>query len=107
MSDKGKIKDKYKSELEAEGIAFEEMQHTEAKIHSADLIIKSPGIPTKIPIIQKAIANGAKVVSEIEFASQFTSAKLVGITGTNGKTTTTNLTYHVLKQAGFKVTVSW
>jgi UDP-N-acetylmuramoylalanine--D-glutamate ligase len=106
LSDRGKIKDKYKSELEAEGIAFEDMQHTEAKIHSADLIIKSPGIPTKIPIIQKAIANGAKVVSEIEFASQFTNAKLVGITGTNGKTTTTNLTYHVLKQAGFKVKVA-
>ncbi|MGB0431244.1 MAG: UDP-N-acetylmuramoyl-L-alanine--D-glutamate ligase [Bacteroidia bacterium] len=106
LSDKGKINDKYKSELMDKSIAFEDMQHTEAKIQSADLIIKSPGIPTKIPIIQKAIANGAKVVSEIEFASQFTNAKLVGITGTNGKTTTTNLTYHVLKQAGFKVKVA-
>ncbi len=106
LSDKGKIKEQYKTELNQYAIAFEDMQHTEKKIHNADLIIKSPGIPTKIAIIQKAIANGAKVISEIEFASQFTKAKLVGITGTNGKTTTTNLTYHVLKQAGYKVKVA-
>lgn len=106
LSDKGAIKETYKKELTENHIAFEERQHTEEKIVNSKIIIKSPGIPDKIPVLQKALANGAKIISEIEFASQFTNAKLIGITGTNGKTTTTSLTYHILKNAGFNVKVA-
>ncbi|MBI3141943.1 MAG: UDP-N-acetylmuramoyl-L-alanine--D-glutamate ligase [Bacteroidetes bacterium] len=103
LSDSGEIKPKYKAELEALGIDYEEMGHDEERILSAKIIIKSPGISQKNPLIVKARQKGIKVISEIEFASQFTDAKLIGITGTNGKTTTTSLTYHILKNAGFKV----
>lgn len=106
LSDKGKIKDVYKQELEAYGIQYEEYKHTESLVYDTKLIVKSPGIPNKAPIVKDAMDRGITVVSEIEFASQFTEAKLIGITGTNGKTTTTNLTYHVLKKAGFKVKVA-
>lgn len=106
MSDLGKIKPSYKTELEAKGIAYEEGKHDVERITNAKLIIKSPGIPGNVPILKQAKANGAKVISEIELASQFTDAKLIGITGTNGKTTTTSLTYYILKQAGFRVKVA-
>ena len=97
VSDKGKIKNKYKEVLRNFEIEWEEQQHTEDKILNADLVMKSPGIPDKVQLILKLIEKGVPVISEIEFASSFTSAKIVGITGSNGKTTTTMLTHHVLK----------
>jgi len=103
VSDFGIIKPKYIDELSKIGVEWESEKHTESKILNADLIIKSPGIPDKAPIIKKAVESGIKVVSEIEFAAQFTDAKLIGITGTNGKTTTTMLTHHLLKNGGIKV----
>ena len=103
LSDRGKIKDTYKAELEQNDIKYEELTHTPELVYDTKLIVKSPGIPNQIPLIKTAIERGIKVVSEIEFASQFTEATLIGITGTNGKTTTTNLTYHILKKAGYKV----
>lgn len=103
LSDAGSLKPSYKDELLNAGIAFEENGHTEEKILAAQEIIKSPGIPDTVPLLQKAIGKGIPVISEIEFASRYTSAKLIGITGTNGKTTTTLLTYHILKKAGLKV----
>lgn len=103
VSDLSEIKEKYRNELEARGIAFEEKQHSEELILNADLIIKSPGIPDKAPLVVKAKEQGISVVSEIEFAARFTQASLIGITGTNGKTTTSMLTYHILKKAGLNV----
>lgn len=103
LSDAGALKPKYRDELQAAGIPFEEAGHTADKILSADEIIKSPGIPDTAPLVQQAMAKGIPVISEIEFASRYTKAKLIGITGTNGKTTTTLLTYHILKKAGLKV----
>jgi UDP-N-acetylmuramoylalanine--D-glutamate ligase len=103
VSDKGKIADKYKTELLAFSIPFEEEKHTSEKILTAELIVKSPGIPDKAPIIVEAHKRGIKVVSEIEFAARYTKAKLIVITGTNGKTTTTLLTYHIFKKAGYNV----
>lgn len=100
VSDFGHIKNSFKQELIDYQIEFEEEKHTENRILNVDLIIKSPGIPDKAPIVQKAIDNGIKVISEIEFASYFTHAKLIAITGSNGKTTTTMLTHHILKNAG-------
>lgn len=102
VSDFGHIKNSFKQELIDYQIEFEEEKHTENRILNVDLIIKSPGIPDKAPIVQKAIDNGIKVISEIEFASYFTHAKLIAITGSNGKTTTTMLTHHILKNAGLK-----
>ncbi len=101
VSDMGAIADKYKKILEDNGIAYEEGQHTEAKILNADEVVKSPGIPDKAPIIQALKKKKIKAVSEIEFAGRYTAAKKVCITGTNGKTTTTLLVYHILKKAGF------
>jgi UDP-N-acetylmuramoylalanine--D-glutamate ligase len=98
VSDKGIIKDKYKEVLIHNEIEFEDGQHTEAKILNADLVMKSPGIPDKVALVKQIRAQGITVVSEIEFASNFTDATLVAITGSNGKTTTASLTYHVLKQ---------
>jgi len=98
VSDKGIIKTKYKEVLIHNEIEFEDGQHTEAKILNADLIMKSPGIPNKAALVKQIRANGINVVSEIEFASNFTEATLVAITGSNGKTTTASLTYHLLKQ---------
>lgn len=98
VSDKGIIKEKYKEVLIHNEIEFEENQHTESKILNADIIMKSPGIPDKVPLIKEVRALGISVVSEIEFASNFTEATLVAITGSNGKTTTASLTYHILRQ---------
>ena len=105
LSDKSPLKDIYKEELMAAGIRWEEGQHTESEILSADCIIKSPGIPHKVPIIQQAKAKGIEIISEIEFASRYTNAKIIAITGSNGKTTTTSLIYHLLEQAGLSVGV--
>ena len=98
VSDKGIIKEKYKEVLIHNEIEFEDGQHTEAKILNADLIMKSPGIPDKVALVKQIRAQGITVVSEIEFASNFTEATLVAITGSNGKTTTASLTHHLLKQ---------
>lgn len=103
VSDMGAIKDKYKTQLDAHGIAWEEGQHTEEKILNAKEIIKSPGIPREAPMVQKAMNHGIGVVSEIEFAARYTNAKMVCITGSNGKTTTTSLIYHIFKTAGYNV----
>ncbi|GGD20927.1 UDP-N-acetylmuramoyl-L-alanine--D-glutamate ligase [Hyunsoonleella pacifica] len=97
VSDKGKIKTKYKEVLIHNEIEWEEEQHTEAKILKADVVMKSPGIPDKVPLVKAIRGKGVKVVSEIEFASKYTSACIVGITGSNGKTTTATLTHHLLK----------
>lgn len=98
VSDKGKIKEKYKDVLLNNEIEFEDEQHTESKILNADIIMKSPGIPDKVALVKQIREKGIKVVSEIEFASKFSEATLVAITGSNGKTTTATLTHHVLKQ---------
>lgn len=103
VSDFGKIKENYKEVLNINGIKWEEEAHTEKKILNADVVMKSPGIPDKSPIVKKLIKNNIPVISEIEFASPFTKAKTIGITGSNGKTTTTMLTYHLLKSAGVNV----
>lgn len=98
VSDKGKIKDKYKDVLLNNGIEFEDEQHTESKILNANIVMKSPGIPDKVALVKQIREAGIKVVSEIEFASKFTDATLIAITGSNGKTTTATLTHHLLKQ---------
>jgi UDP-N-acetylmuramoylalanine--D-glutamate ligase len=103
VSDKSTIGETYKNELISLSVDFEENQHTEALILNADIIIKSPGIPDKVEIIQKAITKQIPIISEIEFAYQYTQAKHIAITGTNGKTTTTLLCYHLLQKAGFNV----
>ena len=103
LSDKGSLKPHYRETLNKEGIQWEEGTHTEEKILSADVIMKSPGIPDKAPIIKKAHEKGIAVISEIEFASQYTNSLIVGITGSNGKTTTTLLTHHIFKEAGLQV----
>lgn len=103
LSDKGIIKEKYKQELLARNINFEENTHNEAWILSANEVIKSPGIPDHAPLIQKLREHNIPVISEIEFAARYTNATLIGITGTNGKTTTTLLTYHILCKAGLNV----
>jgi UDP-N-acetylmuramoylalanine--D-glutamate ligase len=103
VSDFGKIKENYKEVLSINGIAWEDEKHTEELIMNADLVMKSPGIPEKAPIVKKLIEKGIPVISEIEFAVQFTDATTIGITGSNGKTTTTLLTYHLLKEAGLNV----
>src|ERR1700749_2810210 len=103
VSDFGAITDHYKKQLKDWNIRFEENQHTEAEILNAVEVVKSPGIPEKAPIVKKLKEKGIPVISEIEFAGRFTNAKIVGITGSNGKTTTTSLTYHILKNAGLNV----
>ena len=103
VSDKGKIKKEYKEVLIHNEIEWEEGEHTESKILNADVVMKSPGIPDKVALVQKLIANNVSVISEIEFASQFTKANIIGITGSNGKTTTTMWTHHILKQGGLMV----
>ena len=103
VSDKSSIKPKYKALLDSHAIAWEEGQHTETDILNADEIVKSPGIPDKAPIIQQLKKQGTPIISEIEFAGRYTSSKMICITGSNGKTTTTMLTYHILKQAGVDV----
>jgi len=103
VSDFGPIADQYKKELEQAVIPFEENQHTEDLILIANEVIKSPGIPDKAPIIKKLLAIKIPIISEIEFAARYTNAKLICITGSNGKTTTTMLTYHILRNAGLNV----
>jgi len=103
VSDFGLIKDNYKEVLKINGIAWEEDTHTEDLILNADVVMKSPGIPEKSPIVKKLVEKGIPVISEIEFAAPFTKAITIGITGSNGKTTTTMLTYHLLKSAGLNV----
>jgi len=98
VSDKGKIKEKYKEVLIHNEIEWEDEKHTESKILNADIVMKSPGIPEKVALVKQIRAQGIRVVSEIEFASKFTNATIVGITGSNGKTTTASLTHHILKQ---------
>lgn len=103
VSDKGLIKDVYKAELAQYGIPFEEGNHDHERILAMDLIIKSPGIPDKAPLLQEIIGKGLPVISEIEFAARYTRSFTIGITGSNGKTTTTNLVYHLLATAGMDV----
>lgn len=103
VSDFGKIKDTYKEVLINNGIDWEEGGHSEARILSADVVVKSPGIPDTAGIIQKLLKNSIRVISEIEFASEFTDANIVAITGSNGKTTTASLTYHILNNGELDV----
>ena len=103
VSDMGEIKPEYKQMLNDHGIGWEEKKHTEELILNADEVIKSPGIPDKAPIIQKLKAQHTPVISEIEFAGRYTDAKMICITGSNGKTTTTMLIYHILKNGGLNV----
>jgi UDP-N-acetylmuramoylalanine--D-glutamate ligase len=101
VSDMSKIAPRYKEMMDSRGIAWEEGQHTEEKILNADEIIKSPGIPETAPMVQKAMAKGIHIISEIEFAGRYTHSKMICITGSNGKTTTTSLIYHIFKEAGY------
>ena len=105
LSDAGKIADRYASALTAEGIAFEQGGHTEELILSADLVVKSPGIPDKAPMVVALREKGVPIISEIEFAQPFSKGKTLCITGSNGKTTTTTLTHRILSEAGFDVAV--
>jgi UDP-N-acetylmuramoylalanine--D-glutamate ligase len=103
VSDFGKIKDEFKTELIENQLEWEEENHSEERILQADLVIKSPGIPEKAPLILKLRERGVKIISEIEFASYYSNAKTICITGSNGKTTTTMLLYHILKKAKLNV----
>ena len=103
LSDKGQIKEEYVETLRKWEIPFEQGQHTEELILNADEVVKSPGIPGTVPMVQKIRERGIRVVSEIEFASRYDSAKKICITGSNGKTTTTSLIYYLLKNAGLNV----
>ncbi len=103
VSDMSTIKNNYKELLDSHGIDWEEGHHTEAKILNADEIIKSPGVPLNAPMVLKCIEKGIGVISEIEFAGRYTDAKMICITGSNGKTTTTSLIYHIFKSAGYDV----
>ena len=103
VSDKGKIAPKYQEELNQWRVKWEQEQHTEEIILKADLVVKSPGIPDSAPLIKKLAGLGIEIISEIEFGFRYCTSKIIGITGTNGKTTTTLLTYHLLKQAGVNV----
>ena len=103
LSDKGKIEQKYVDELRKWDIPFEEGHHTESLILNADEVVKSPGIPGTVPLVRKLREQGTHIVSEIEFASRYDSAKKICITGSNGKTTTTSLIYYLLQNAGLNV----
>ncbi|HLV24614.1 MAG TPA: UDP-N-acetylmuramoyl-L-alanine--D-glutamate ligase [Moheibacter sp.] len=103
LSDRGTLKDEYRTKLIDNEIEFEENTHTESKILNADLVVKSPGIPKKVEIIKKLSDKHIPIVSEIEFASRYTDAKIIAITGSNGKTTTTMLVHHILTEAGLNV----
>lgn len=100
LSDKGRIEPGYKAVLQEAGIDFEEGRHTESRILEADVVVKSPGIPDTVPMVVQLRESGTEVISEIEFAGRYTDARMVCITGSNGKTTTTLLTHHILSQAG-------
>jgi UDP-N-acetylmuramoylalanine--D-glutamate ligase len=103
LSDSGSIQEKYQKSLAAHEIEYESGKHTEAKILSADIVMKSPGIPDTVGLVVKLKEQGIPVISEIEFAAQFTEATIIGITGSNGKTTTTMLLHHILSKAGFDI----
>jgi UDP-N-acetylmuramoylalanine--D-glutamate ligase len=103
VSDFGAIADNYKKQLQDWNIRFEENQHTEKDILEAMEVVKSPGIPPEAPIVKKIKEKNIPIISEIEFAGRYTDAKIIGITGSNGKTTTTSLTYYILKNAGLNV----
>jgi UDP-N-acetylmuramoylalanine--D-glutamate ligase len=103
VSDKGLIKPIYLQELDKRGIAYESGQHTEDRILEADLVVKSPGIPDKAPLIQKLLQAGIPIISEIEFGWRYCKGKVLAITGSNGKTTTTSLLYHILQKEGLDV----
>jgi len=103
VSDLGQVKESYREVLDRYGIAFEEGKHSEEEILNADLVIKSPGIPEKAPLVKKLREKKVPIVSEIEFAGRYNKAVTICITGSNGKTTTTLLTYHLLQKAGLKV----
>ncbi len=100
VSDSGPIADKYKQLLDSYGIRYEEGGHTEEEVLKADLVVKSPGIPPYAPLVERLAAKGTPILSEIEFAGRYTDSKMVCITGSNGKTTTTLLIYHILREAG-------
>lgn len=106
VSDNSGIEDSYKSRLNELGVEWEENGHTEVKILKSDLVIKSPGIPDKVEIIKKAKEQGLEIISEPEFASRYFDGKIIAITGTNGKTTTSLLTHHLLKECGFNVALA-
>ncbi len=106
LSDFSVIKPKFKAKLNSEGIEFEERGHTLSKLEAADLIVKSPGISDDLPLIQGLLKKGINIISEIEFASRFTEANLIGITGSNGKTTVTNMVFHILQNAGLSVSMA-
>ena len=106
LSDKGPLKDVYKALLDQYDIEWEELQHTESKILNADEVVKSPGIPDTAPLIKALKAQSTPIISEIEFASRYTDAKMVCITGSNGKTTTTTLVFEILKNAGLNVSLA-
>ena len=103
VSDSSAVKPEYRQMLESAGIRWEEGRHTEADILQADEVVKSPGIPDKAPIVQALRERGIPIISEIEFAGRYTDAKMICVTGSNGKTTTTMLIYHILKSAGLNV----
>ena len=103
VSDCGTISEPYRALLDQNGVAWEDGQHTEDLILNADEVVKSPGIPLTAPLIQKLQAQGTPIISEIEFAARYTKAKMICITGSNGKTTTTSLIFYILKQAGLNV----
>lgn len=103
VSDMSVIKDKYKKMLNDHNIDWEEGVHTEAKIIDSDEVVKSPGIPKEAPMVQKLIKRGIPIISEIEFAGRYTTSKMICITGSNGKTTTTSLIFHIFKDAGYDV----
>ena len=100
VTDMGTIKPRYKEMLDAHGIAWEEGGHTEARVLNADEVVKSPGIPDTAPLVAKLAEQGTPILSEIEFAARYTDARMICITGSNGKTTTTSLIYHILQLAG-------
>ena len=103
VSDMGTIKEPYRALLDQNGIAWEDGAHTESLILNADEVVKSPGIPLTAPLIQKLQAQGTPIISEIEFAARYTHAKMICITGSNGKTTTTSLIFYILQRAGLNV----
>jgi len=106
VSDAGKVADKYQNVLNKSGIKWEEEGHSEEFLKSADLVVKSPGIPNEVKVVQELKAKGVEIISEIEFGARNTNAHIIGITGTNGKTTTTMLTYHILHKSGLDVAMA-
>uniref|UniRef100_UPI0035A0A257 Mur ligase family protein n=1 Tax=Prevotella heparinolytica TaxID=28113 RepID=UPI0035A0A257 len=103
LSDSGMLKEEHRKTLVDYGIDFEEGGHSEERILSANEVVKSPGIPDTVPLMRKIISKGIRVISEIEFAGRYTRARMICITGSNGKTTTASLIYHILKSAGLNV----